>query len=43
VCDLPATQITADHLLAWKQALCDANMGEVTAYHALGAVKSCWY
>jgi integrase len=41
--DLAAVQVTADHLLAWKQALYTAGLQDVTVQHALAAVKSCWY
>jgi len=41
--DLAAVQVTADHLLAWKQALYSAGLQDVTVQHALAAVKSCWY
>ncbi len=38
-----AIQVSADHLLAWKQALQDEGLQDVTVQHALAAVKSCWY
>jgi integrase len=38
-----AVQVTADHLLAWKQALYEEGLQDVTVQHALAAVKSCWY
>src|SRR5262249_38072775 len=41
--DLAAAQVTADHLLAWKQALYRDGLQDVTVQHALAAVKSCWY
>lgn len=41
--DLPAIQVTAGHLLAWKDHLYEAGMGDTTVQHALAAVKSCWY
>ena len=41
--DLAAVQATADHLLAWKQALYGDGLQDVTVQHALAAVKSCWY
>jgi integrase len=41
--DLAAVQVTADHLLAWKQQLYSAGLQDVTVQHALAAVKSCWY
>jgi hypothetical protein len=41
--ELAAVRITAEHLLAWKQALYDENLHDVTVQHALAAVKSCWY
>jgi integrase len=41
--DLAAVQVTAEHLLAWKQALYGDGLQDVTVQHALAAVKSCWY
>jgi integrase len=41
--DLGAVQVTADHLLAWKQALYGDGLQDATVQHALAAVKSCWY
>jgi integrase len=41
--DLAAAQVTADQLLAWKQALYRDGLHDVTVQHALAAVKSCWY
>jgi integrase len=43
VAHLAATQVTADHLLAWKQHLYDQKLGDGTVQHGLAAVKSCWY
>jgi integrase len=41
--DLAAVQVTAEHLLTWKQALYGEGLQDATVQHALAAVKSCWY
>lgn len=41
--DRAVLQVTADDLLAWKQALYRDGLHDVTVQHALAAVKSCWY